>query len=85
MGGLNIPKVCSDVIVRGMLKKELCDEGRLEASEIADYVPTWEEFRKLIRSLNSRSAGGISGLTYHMVKLWNEKIKRRVYECLCAK
>ena len=76
MNGLKIPEATSEVIIKGMEKKELCQEGRLEGLEIAKYIPTWEEFRKLIRSLNSRSAGGISGLTYHMVKLWNEKIKK---------
>ena len=67
----------------GMATKPICEEGRREGADLEKYVPTWEEFRKLIRGLKSNSAGGVSGLTYYMVKQWGPEVKKRVYESLC--
>ena len=76
-------KEMAEEVKAGFLKKDLCEEGIKESLELGEYIPTWEEFRKLVRRLNSRSAPGVSGLSYHMVKLWSFAVKKRIYDCLC--
>ena len=43
-----------------------------------EYIPTLEEFKDMIDKMNPNSTGGISGLTYHMVQKWDERIKLQV-------
>ena len=44
--------------------------------------PSREEFGAYIKTLDPSSAGGMSGLTYLMVKLWPTEILDHAYKCL---
>ncbi len=64
----------------GMAKKDICEEGKKEETELSSYVPTFEEFEETISKMDPHSTGGISGLTYHMVQKWETRVKKKVFE-----
>jgi len=66
----------------GMTNKELNEEAKVESEGLDQYLPTFEEFCEYIKTLNPRSAGGPSGLTYVLVQYWPENVKKRVYNAL---
>jgi hypothetical protein len=81
---LGVPDSSLEALGKGFEKKTITDEGRREGIELAEYVPTLEEFLNMIDRINPHSTGGISGLTYHMVQKWDIMVKTRVYEELKA-
>ena len=76
---LKIPETAIDNVWKGFKKKELVDEGKNEAKELGDYIPTLEEFKEYIKKMNPHSTGGISGLTYFMIQKWDDRVKERTY------
>ena len=76
---LRIPESAIDNVWKGFKKKELRDEGKKEAEELGEYVPTLEEFKEYIKKMNPYSTGGISGLIYFMIQKWDERVKDRIY------
>ena len=65
---LNIPWEHASEVLSGMADKEVSDEVKKEAELLNDYIPSFEEFERYIKTLNPRSAGGPSGLTYLLVQ-----------------
>jgi hypothetical protein len=45
---------------------------------------TLEEFNRAIDSTKTNSAGGMSGLTYNMMRCWSVATRRRVYDMLVS-
>ena len=79
-GELGAPSNAISHVWKGMMKKEISDEGKKEGEDLKNYIPTLEEFLATIKKMNPHSAGGISGLTYFMVQKWDDNVKIRVYE-----
>jgi hypothetical protein len=77
-----IPSNVSEKLWQAFQPRPLSKEGEREAAELNGYVPSLEEFKDYISTLNPRSAPGFSGLSYLMVKLWPEPVTERAYECL---
>lgn len=55
-----------------------------ELSGLFDVPPTFDEFRKSISSRSGKNAGGLSDLTYSMMKTWSLHFKTLVYNNLAA-
>ena len=79
---LNIPWEHAKEVMSGMADKEATDEVKAEAATLNDYIPSFEEFENYIKTLNPRSAGGPSGLTYLLVQQWPTSVKARVHAAL---
>jgi hypothetical protein len=77
---LGVPNNAMGALKYGFKKKEIDESGAKEGAELANYVPTLEEFLSMIDKMNPHSTGGISGLTYLMVQKWDLRIKTKVYE-----
>ena len=77
---MGIGDTASKRVWKGMKRKIICDEGKLEGEGLMGYVPTFEEFNDVIGRMNPHSTGGISGLTYFMVQRWEERVKKKVFE-----
>jgi exonuclease III len=45
-------------------------------------APSWEDFDGSINSCKTNSAPGMSGLSYNMIKLWPEALRKQVYTIL---
>jgi hypothetical protein len=67
IGKCSIPLSASDPLWAAFCPKPLSDEGKREALELENYIPTFTEFKQHIETLNPRSAAGFSGLSYLMV------------------
>ena len=65
-----------------MADKEISEELKTEANLLNDYIPSFEDFASYIKTLNPKSAGGPSGLTYLLVQQWPENVKLRVHQAL---
>ena len=61
---LGVPLDHAREIMEGMSDKPLADEAKVEAKALDEYIPTLEDFNSYIKTLNPKSAGGPSGLTY---------------------
>ena len=72
---LNIKWEVAKEVLEGMADKPISVEGRAEAEELERYCPSLEEFNKYIETLNPRSAGGPSGLTYLLVQQWPANVR----------
>ena len=46
-------------------------------------TPTYKEYKEQVHLASMHSAGGISGLTYGMMKAWPEDIHQSIYKGLC--
>ena len=46
---MKIPETAIENVWKGFKKKELADEGKNEAEELGDYVPTLDEFKEYIK------------------------------------
>jgi hypothetical protein len=57
---------------------------KAEPDEDLANTPTFEEFSKAIDHMKKDSAPGMSGLSYNMMRVWDEKIRRRIYDEICA-
>ena len=53
-----------------------------DLSRIFETPPTLAEFQKAIKDRNGHTSGGVSELSYNMVKEWPEDLTRIVYELL---
>ena len=57
-------------------------------SELEDALlgktPSFEEYLQAVRSRSSKSAGGITGLTYALMKHWPEDIHKLMYDLLAT-
>jgi hypothetical protein len=69
-------------VLEGMKDEDITEEGKVEAGLLSTYTPTLEEFNNYIDTLNPRSAGGPSGLTYLLAQKWPENVRSRMYDCL---
>jgi hypothetical protein len=78
----SIPPSASEPLWTAFSPKPLSDEGLREARELEHYIPTLQEFKLHINTLNPRSAAGFSGLSYLMVQFWPDLVVERAYECL---
>lgn len=67
-------------IERVPAKKDLA----VSLEEALGVPPSYEDFCRLIGKLNTSSAGGMSGLTYSMIKAWPEAFKAAAYSALAA-
>ncbi len=56
---MGVGQEASERIWRGMKKKPISDEGKLEGEGLLDYVPTYEEFEETIEKMNPHSTGGV--------------------------
>ena len=65
-----------------MVDKPICEEARIEGLGLDTYIPSLEEFNDYIKTLNPRSAGGPSGLTYLLVSCWPANVRERVYNSI---
>ena len=79
----NIPTDVADTLWAAFQPRNISTEGMAEAPALSDYVPSLQEFKGYIKSLNPRSAPGFSGLSYLIVQLWPDAVVERAYECLC--
>jgi len=77
---MGIDTSAAKMIWEAMKKKKIDEVGKKEGADLSNYVPTYEEFEDMIKKMNPNSTGGISGLTYHMVQKWEERVKKKVYE-----
>ena len=83
MNDIGVPKNPSDKLWYAFQKKPSTPAMLQDAKLLATFCPTLEEFQSYIKSLDSTSAPGASGLSYLMVKLWPEDFVDRAYTCLC--
>ena len=65
-----------------MTDKEIPLGAVEEANALNDYSPSLQEFNDYIDTLNPRSAGGPSGLTYLLVQQWPMNVRERVHGSL---
>ena len=79
---MSIPSNVSEKIWSGFQKRVLPAEAVSEGADLSLMRPAREEFGAYIKTLNPSSAGGMSGLTYLMVKLWPTEILDHAYRCL---
>ena len=81
-GRLKVHEEYAVDVLEGMKDKDITEEGKIEAGLLSNYTPTLEEFNDYIDTLNPRSAGGPSGLTYLLAQQWPENVRSRMYDCL---
>ncbi len=79
---LGVPPEVAKEIMEGMTDKPLTDEAKIEAKALDEYIPTLGEFNAYIKTLNPKSAGGPSGLTYLLVQQWPANVRERIYDVL---
>ena len=79
---MSIPEHVSNRIWLGFSRRGLPDDAVSEGRQLSLMRPTRLEFGNYIKTLNPSSAGGMSGLTYLMVKLWPTEILDQAYNCL---
>jgi hypothetical protein len=79
---MSIPSHVSDKVWAGFTKRRLPPVAATEGRDLSLMRPTLDEFKAYIKTLNPTSAGGMSGLTYLMVKLWPAQIIEHAYKCL---
>ena len=77
-----IPEDVAERVFGGLTAKHLPEEAESDVQELGEYTPTYDEFLQSISSLDPKSAGGPSGLTYLLVQYWPENVKERVYEVI---
>ena len=65
---LNVKWELASEILDGMKDKPISAEGVSASKALNDYCPSLEEFNGYIETMNPRSEGGPSGLTYLMVQ-----------------
>jgi hypothetical protein len=58
-------------------------QDKLQTDETLAATPTFEEFSNTIDKMSKDSAPGMSGLSYNMMKVWGEDIRKRVYDDIC--
>jgi hypothetical protein len=58
-------------------------QNKAEIDESLANTPTYEEFSKAIDHMAKDSAPGMSGLSYNMMRVWGDEIRKRIYEDIC--
>jgi hypothetical protein len=78
---LNIPEHILTILYTALQPPLPSPELELFQSSVM-VLPSYDEFLAAIRTCRRGSAGGISGLTYNMVKAWPDKVKELAYALL---
>ena len=80
---LNIPEELVDNLIDAFISKS---ESRTVVAEVLTNSlaspPTFEEFEYAIKISPQESAGGVTGITYAMIKGWNKEIRTKVHYLL---
>jgi hypothetical protein len=79
-----IPTHILEIIWKAMTTVPKAAAVQQDLSGIFEVPPTFEDFCKAISSRSGKSAGGISDLTYSMMKTWSLPFKTLVYNNLAA-
>ena len=77
-----IPLHLTNIIWNAMKKVPKATTIKAELTESFKQPPTFEDFCKSIPNKPSKSAGGLSGLNYNMMKAWSPEVKQIVYDNL---
>ena len=81
---LGIPWEDAREILEGMTDKPISAEDKKEADALEQYSPSLDEFNEYIGTLDPKSAGGPSGLTYLLVQQWTPNVRKRVHTALAS-
>ena len=79
---LGIPMHLCDVIWNAMSSSITAPSVYTDLTASFQAPPTFDEFCLSISSRSSRTAGGLTGLTYKMMKAWSPSFKRHIYDNL---
>jgi len=79
-----IPPHLLDILWTVMAKDPKANVVQLKLNDLFASPPTFEEFRRAISSRPGKTAGGITELTYSMMKSWSLPFKKLVYDNLAA-
>jgi len=80
----NIPSHLIDIVWDSMITMPKASLVRTELQEIFSYLPTFSALTTSIASRPGKTIGGMSGLTYSMMKAWFNDFKQLVYNNLAA-
>jgi hypothetical protein len=80
----NIPQNLVDILWAAMNKVPKAPAIREELEIIFTSPPSYHEFCNAISAKPGRSSGGMSGLTYSMMKSWSVEYKKLIYDNLVA-
>ena len=83
MEDIKVPGNSSDRLWLAFQTKPSTPDILRDSKNLSSVCPSIDEFRKYIKSLDSVSAAGASGLSYLMVKLWPDDFVTRAYDFLC--
>ena len=61
-GSMSAPENALNHVWKGMWKKEISAEGKMEGEDLKNYIPSLEEFLATIKKMNPYSTGGFQGL-----------------------
>ena len=78
----NIPTHLSDIIWEHMRPVSQAETIHNKLTSLYDTPPSFVDFKRIISTKPSKSAGGFKELTYSQMKAWSSKFKRLVYDNL---
>ena len=79
---LDIPGIPLEQFWKALVTVPKRETVSKELKQVFEHPPTFEDFSAAIASRDGRTAGGVSELSYNMVKEWPEELTRVVYGLL---
>ena len=80
----NIPSTQSDLLWAAITSSPATSDTTIAFQREATRTPTYYEYKNEVKWASTDSAGGMSELTYAMIKSWPEHIHKSIYDGLCA-